>query len=764
KSIDANEPLTSFSPGQYDFSTRFQIPQKLYGREIETTQLLNYFDQATKGGSANCFVTGFSGVGKSALVHEIYRPVTQHRGTFVEGKFDQYQRNIPYQAFTLAFKNFVRQILGETEQRLRTWKQLLQKALGDNAGVITSLIPELELIIGKQEPPPVSGPIESQNRFNFTFIQFLRELASAEHPLVLFLDDLQSADLASIGLLKALIGSAVAHFYFIGAYRDNEVTAEHPLRATLNELHKENILLHNIQLLGLNEKSLNALLSDTLECEETETGSLAIIVNKKTDGNPYFVNEFLKSLYEEELIWREPDQPRWRWDEPGIEQKSATENVVQFLTRRINAYSVGTLDLMKYASCIGNNFSASVLEGVTGNSVVYIHQHLEMMAAQGYLVPTGVQEIVTEGNQTLSVFPSYKFVHDRFQQAIYSLIDEEERIKIHYELGNYFFSKREGLSIDVFDIVNHLNQVGSVIRDPKEKWRLCQLNYEAGLKARDSSAWSAANQYFNSAMSLLPMNAWEQHYDFTFNLVLERAMAEFLNHNVIEAEQLMDGLVSKARTNYEKAKVLSQKTVLYTVIGKNKEAVSVSKRCLRLLKIRIPHSPIAMKAGILVQLLKVKWMLRRKSPSWLLSLREVKSEEGKLIFRTISNSTTPAYFYDRDYFALLQLIGTNYSIKIGNSEYSAFCYACYGILEIALFRNYSFAQKLLGVLFKLNDQYYSVSERSRMLSPVSSGISHWIEPLPATLKYFHEGYANAMESGDLWYAGNSMVNRFATQL
>jgi predicted ATPase/class 3 adenylate cyclase len=764
KSLEANEPLVSFSPGQNDFSIQFQIPQKLFGREIETAQLLNYFDQATKGRSANCFVTGFSGVGKSTLVHEIYQPITQHRGIFIEGKFDQYQRNIPYQAFSLAFKNFARQLLGETEQRLNNWKKLLLRSLGDNAGVITSLIPELELIIGKQEPPSVLGPIESQNRFNFTFIQFLKELASPEHPLVLFLDDLQSADLASIGLLKALISSTVSHFYFIGAYRDNEVTSEHPLQATLNELYKENIIVRSIQLLGLSEKSLNELVSDTLSRDSAETQHLSSIVNKKTDGNPYFVNEFLKSLYEEELIWRDEDKPGWQWDEAGIEQRSATENVVQFLTRRINAYSIGTLDLMKYASCIGNNFSASVLQGVTRNSLPNIHQHLEMMAAQGYLLPTGVKEIITEGDQTLSVFPSYKFVHDRFQQAVYSLIDEEERIQIHYKLGNYFISESARLSLDVFEIVNHLNQAVSIIESPREKWQLCELNYEAGLKARDSSAWSAANQYFRSAVSLLPIDAWDQQYAFTFNLVLERARAEFLNQNIMEAEQLMDGLVLKARTNFEKAKVLNQKTVLYTVIGKNKEAVDVSKQCLRLLNIRIPRSSLGTRVGILFQLLKVKRRFRKKSPSWLLSLPGVRSEQGKLIFRTISNSTNPAYFYDREYWTILQLIGTNYSIKTGNSEYSAFCYACYGILEIALFRNYSFAQKLRDVLFKLNDQYYSVSERCRMLSPVSSGISHWIEPLPDTLKYFHEGYANAMESGDLWYAGSIMVNRFVTQL
>jgi len=764
RALDKNEPVLSFDLGARDFSNRFQIPQKLYGREREVDQLLHLFDSAADGGSETCCVTGFSGVGKSTLIHEIYRPVTERRGIFIEGKFDQYQRNIPYQAFSVAFRSFVQQLLGDTEKGLNDWRHFIQDALGDNAGVITALIPEFEMIIGKQESPPSVGPVESQNRFNFTFIQFLRELASADHPLVLFLDDLQSADLASLSLLKALISASLSHFYFIGAYRDNEVSSEHPMQVTLNELTKEKIRLHNIQLIGLNEKSVNELVSDTLGRKHSETTSLSAIVDKKTDGNPYFINEFLKSLYEEELIRWDAEDLKWQWDETDIAQKSATENVVQFLTRRITAYPTETLELMMCASCIGNSFSASVLKGVMGKPLASISQQLDMMVSQGYLSPAGTREIKTEEQQTFSVFPEYRFVHDRFQQTVYSLIGEERRVHIHYRIGNYFLELREAGMVDAFDVVNHLNQSEKLVIGIEEKWQLCQLNYEAGLKAKNASAWNAANQYFNLAMSLMPLDAWDKHYDFTFNVVLERAQAEFLNHKVMEAEQLMDALLSKAHSNFDKAKVLSQKTVLYTVIGKNKEAVDVSKQCLGLLKIRVPRSPMGLKLGILTGLLKARWKLRGKHPSWLLSLPSLKSEHGKLIFRTISNSTNPAYFHDREYWAFLQLTGTNYSIKNGNCEYSAFCYACYAILANALFRKYRYAYEFCDVLLKMNDQYFSSSERSRLLSPVSSGISHWILPLPATLKYFHEGYTNAMESGDLWYAGNIMVNRFVTQL
>ncbi|MGI0495591.1 ATP-binding protein, partial [Alkalinema pantanalense CENA528] len=389
--------IPEFSLGQRDISDRFTIPEKLYGRETEVQTLLDAFDrvaspvenQVTQGSSELMLVAGFSGIGKTAVIHEVHKPITRQNGYFIKGKFDQFNRNIPFSAFVQAFRDLVAQLLSESDAQLHTWKTQILEALGENAQVIVDLIPELDRILGPHPPAPELSGTAAQNRFNFLFQRFIQVFTTADHPLVIFIDDLQWADSASLNLIRVLMAEAQTDYLLLlGAYRDNEVFAAHPLMFTLDDLAKAGAAIHTLTLQPLSDQSLNQLVAETLQTTEAVAQPLTELVMQKTQGNPFFATQFLKALHQDQLITFDHDAGHWQCEIGRVRDAALTEDVVEFMAVQLQKLPVATQDILKLAACIGAQFDLETLAIVAEQSKTAVAATLWQALHEGLIIPT----------------------------------------------------------------------------------------------------------------------------------------------------------------------------------------------------------------------------------------------------------------------------------------------------------------------------------------------------------------------------------------
>ncbi len=484
-----NGRVEPFALGQRDNSDRFLIPQKLYGRGTEMEELLRAFDGACEGPAAMMLVAGYSGIGKTSLIQELYRPIVRQRGYFIAGKFDQIVRNVPHGALIQAFRSLLQQLLTESEDRLERWRTRLSEALGANAGVLAEVIPEIELILGKQQPPPPVAPAEAQNRFQLAFQKFVGALARREHPLVVFLDDLQWSDPATLSLLGPLLTSEHVEFLFlIGAYRENEVEPSHPLKRTLATLESAGVRLHRLVLGPLRLPDLGLLIQDTLRREPADVEPLAALVLRKTDGNPFFVLQFLKSLSQEKLLEFDDAQGCWVFRMEEIARAATTDNVIDLMTRKIQRLPAKTQRTLTLAACIGNRFDTDTLATVSEQSVDAAAEDVAQALEQGLIVAAP------------SASATCEFLHDRVQQAAYALIPEERKQIVHLAVGRLLRQRWDPANAGerLFDLVHHLNLGRDLITDDAERLDLARLDLAAGRKAKSSTAHDAALGYFHA--------------------------------------------------------------------------------------------------------------------------------------------------------------------------------------------------------------------------------------------------------------------------
>jgi len=767
--LQRGDQIKRFTLAEYDQSDRFQIHEKLYGRASEISSLLAAFERVSQGASEMMLVAGLPGIGKSALVNEMHKPITQQRGYFATGKFDQLQRNIPYSGLIHAFEDLIRQILSESEEQITIWSQTLRRALGANGQIIIDVMPEVELIVGKQEPVPELGATEAQNRFNLVFQEFINVFTRKEHPFVIFLDDVQWADLASLRLIQLMMTNLERHsFFLIAAYRDNEVKEAHPLRLTLDEIEKAGTSINEISLAPLQLAHIEELICDATGCSTQQSTALAELLLAKTHGNPFFLTQFLTSLVEEQLLCFDATSRVWQWDVGQIQQMQITDNVVEFMADKIKKLSAKTQDALQLAACIGHQFDLGTLSVLHKRSEAETAADLWQAVQEGLILPIGDAYKLIGNYEPASgeeLLVAYRFLHDRVQQAAYSLIAEERKKELHLDIGRLML-QRFGKEEQIFEIVNQLNLGRQGISIPKEKAQLIRLNLLAGQKAKMAMAYQTALSYFMVGIELLPsqlsslfpsdQGSWHNQYELTLALHVEAAEAAYLSTDMQQSERLVELVIAEARTLLDKVKVYEIRIQSYIAQNKMVAAIDTAREVLKLLGAPLPRKPN--RISILTGFVRTKFVLGRKRIKHLRTLPAMADPHKLAAMRILMTTTAPAYFSSPNLLALIVFKMVQLSVKYGNSAYSAYGYNTYGVLLCARFGDINAGYKFGRFGLELLDTFNAEYIKSKVYMVFYNSVKPWKDDSREAIPYFLEGYQIGLETGDLEYAAfNAMI-------
>ncbi|MFB2968579.1 AAA family ATPase [Aerosakkonema sp. BLCC-F183] len=758
--LQTNGFISSFPLASQDISDKFQIPQKLYGREREVETLLAAFErvsgteqlttdngQRTSNKIEMMLVTGYSGIGKSVLVQEIHKPITEKRGYFISGKFDQFQRNVPYSAVVSALEGLVRQILTESDDRLKLWRQKLEAALGSNGQVIIDVIPEVELIVGKQPAVPELGPQESQNRFNLVFQNFIRTFCLKEHPLVIFLDDLQWADAASLKFIELMMTEVELQYLFsIGAYRDNEVNPSHPLMITIDELQKKGATVNFISLTPLNMQQIGELIADTLHSDTQSVKPLAKLVDRKTEGNPFFVNEFLKTLHAENLLNFNLRSRSWQWNINQIEAVDITDNVVELMIGKLKKLPDATQQVLRLAACVGASFDLNTLSIICEKSPAEVFQNL-IPAVQSALILAA-----SEWDYQLLI-QNYQFLHDRVQQAAYALINDEQKQAVHLQIGRLLLqnTQPQDLGEKIFEIVDHLDLGVALVSTQTERNEIARLNLIAGEKAKAATAYEAGLKYLTVGMDILDKNRWADQYELSLALHKERAEVEYLSGNFERSEKLFTITLKRAKSNFNKLEIYRIYMNLCMTQGKFIQAVSLGLDGLRSVGIDVPNSQAELLNVISAESEQVAAKLQKRNMESLLDDRECQDDEKRLCMNLIVDLWAAAYLMgDRNWSDWCSFKIVNFTLTYGVVGASAFGYILYGFILAARCQYplaYQFGQLGFRLINKLNIR--------TLFGKVTNIFAHTIGPYQVHLRNNVDLYALStiacLECGDLIY-------------
>ncbi|MFQ4138517.1 PAS domain S-box protein [Nodosilinea sp. PGN35] len=767
--------INAISLGLQDVSEQFYIPQKLYGREAEIEALLMAFDRVVgnegvgewgSGGAEEditlpphremMLVSGYAGIGKTALVQELHKPITANQGYFISGKFDQFGRNIPYSAIVNALQKLVQQLLSEPDEQVEVWRSRLLTALGSNGQIIIDVIPEVELIIGKQSPVPEVGATEAQNRFNLTFQRFVRAFCAKEHPLVIFLDDLQWIDSATLKLIELiLLDEQIRYLFLIGAYRDNELTPTHPLVLTLERMRNQGAVLQKIILTPLTLEPLSQLIAETLHCNLGSVRSLAQVVLRKTEGNPFFVGEFLKLLHSENLLTFDAQQLSWQWNIAEIEAQDITDNVVELLLRQLQKLPEATQQVLSIAACVGSEFDLETLvfsaernsEGIVcGKSPKAIFQDLLEAIQAGLIQP------LSDLDEDLLV-QEYKFLHDRVQQAAYALIDESKKQVVHLQIGRNLLEKTspEQRSDRLFTIVDHLDQGTEFVTAQSERTEIARLNLMAGQKAKAAMAYEVAFKYCTTGLQLLDTESWQSKYNLTLALYSEAAETAYLQGRFDEMEQLVEVVLNRAETVVDKVQVYDSRIQGYLSQGNLKEALKIGLEVLKLLGVILPENPseVDVRGGLEETVAR----LAEQKIEDLVNLPEMIAPEPLAAMSILANTGAAAFIVSPALFMLITCKTVNLSINYGNAIWSPLYYAGYGFVLCGVVQDielgYKFGQLALSLAERLNTK----KGKAKALQLFSDHVMQWKVHLKETIPLLVEAYQEGVETGDFETAG-----------
>jgi predicted ATPase/signal transduction histidine kinase len=730
--------IDPFPLGTRDVPDRLLISERLYGREREIKTLLASFDRVVAHGTPELvLVSGYSGIGKSSLVNELHKALVPSRGLYASGKFDQYKRDIPYATLAQSLQSLVRSLLSRSEVELGRWRDSFSEALGSNGQLIVNLVPELELIIGKQPPVPDLPPQDAKNRFQTIFRRFLGVFARKEHPLALFLDDLQWLDIATLDLLEHLVThSELRYLLLVGAYRDNEVGQSHPLLRTLEVIRNANAIVREIVLAPLELEDIGRLVADALHCEPERARPLAQLVQEKTGGNPFFAIQFLTALAEEGLLAFDSAATVWAWDINRIHAKNYADNVVDLMVRKLRRLSITTQDALKHLACLGSMAEIGTLNIVCQQTGEAMHPALWEAVGAGLIVHQG---------------DSCKFLHDRIQQAAYSLIPEEHRAEVHVRLGRLLLASRtvEELTDQLFEVTNQFNRGAALLVDRTEKTVVATLNLRTGRKVKASAAYASARTYFAAGIALLDEGDWGSRHELTFRLSLELADCELLSGNFEKAEQLIGELLTRAASKVEQASVYQVNVLLHTVKSENPQAVASALTCLHLFGIDLPAHP---KLEHVEAEYEAVWQTLEGRPTEsLLDLPLMTDPELQAAMQLLSVLSPPAYFTDFHLFCSIACRMVKISMQHGISDASTLGFALLGFISGPVFHRYREGSRFAKLACDLVEKHCFIANQPKVYHAMGT-VAFWTQPIGTAIDFMRATFRTAVETGDLTFA------------
>jgi PAS domain S-box-containing protein len=761
--------VANFELASQDISGKFQIPQKLYGREREIETLLAAFDRVANPFIASdnaklanvemMLVTGYSGIGKSTLIREIYRPITQRQGYFIAGKFDQFQRNIPYSAIAQAFRSLVRQLLGESEVQLARWRAQLVTALGVHGQMVIDIIPEVELIIGAQPVGQQLALTETQNLFNSVFQNFVRVFCQAEHPLAIFLDDLQWADSASIKAIELMIqADGLQHLLLIGAYRDGEVSPIHPFQIAIDRLITAGAKIEWLVLDPLNLDEITESIADTLTQPQSTVRPLAELVMGKTQGNPFFVDEFLEALERDRLLVFDRHHQRWQWNLREIDRREIASNVVELTISKLKTLPPSTQSVLQLAACVGNSFDLHTLAIIAEQAPEVVFANLVPAIDRGVIEPTSKLEAVgAAAIDSQLLILNYKFRHDRLQQAAYTLIDEQHKQRIHLQIGRLLLKNTPPAQIaeKLFDLLTHLDRAWDLIETDEEKLSLIKLNVAAGIKAKDATAYASASEYLHIGRNLFDSYPPQLDEQLFFRLHQELATVEYLNGNFDRAKESIDLALAQARSPLDRAALYRLLIVLYTTSSQYLAAIAAGRQGLRSIGIELPETDL--QTAISSEIAQIDAKLHGKAiESWIDAPELVLTDRTAAIEILVAMDLA-TYISHPQLFTFVTVKQVNLCLEHGNLSTVVKFYADYGIVRNHIFGDYQAAYEFGLLALNLSEKNQNHGQKCTVSVILGYWLSCWMKPLRSCEEILIDGYQAGLRSGELQFAGYNLA-------
>ncbi len=743
--------IDPFPLGEDDSSDRLMIPEKLYGREREIDALLGAFDRVLAHGAPELvLVSGYSGIGKSAVVNELHKSLVPPRALFASGKFDQYKRDIPYATLAQAFESLIHPLLSKSEGQLRIWRDALHEALDPNGSLIVELVPSLKHIIGEQPPVPELPPEEAKGRFLLIFRRFISVFATSQHPLALFLDDLQWLDAATLDLLEDLLSQTdVKHLLLIGAYRDNEVNPTHPLMRKLDAMRRAGSLLRDIVLTPLGREDLEQLLADSLRCELDRAVPLAQLIHDKTAGNPFFAIQFISTLADEGLLIFDHNEAQWSWDLNRIQAKNYTDNVVDLMVRKLKRLPVETQAALQQFACMGNSSEFDMLQMVYEGSIEEVHDHLWDAVRAGLVFRSET---------------SYRFLHDRVQEAAYSLIPKELRAEAHLRIGNLLAENTpaEKLEDVIFEIVNQLNRGSHLIASVDERERVAELNLIAGRRAKSSTAYASALKYLRACSAVLPDTTWEQNYRLIFSIEFLTAECELLTANMVASESRLSMLSRRAKNRHDFAIVTRLQLTLYTTLDQSDRAVDVFLKYLRRTGTNWTRHPTH--DEVLHEYNRIGALVGKRSIEQLVDLPFMTDTDVLDMLDVFTEIVTPALYYDENLSSLVVCRMVNLSLEYGNHDGSCFGYVWFGVIAGPRFNNYKDGFRFGQLGFDLVEKRGLTRYQARTYMSFGNFVVPWTKHVATGRELVRRAFDAAYRIGDLTFAAYSLAELIKNSL
>lgn len=735
--------VNNFELATHDRSARFQMPERIYGRDAEVRILHEHFARASYGAVEVLLVAGESGVGKSLLVKEVQTPLLQGQGSFIEGKFDQYQRETPYSALIEAFEDLVQQLIVKGDHaRL---KRRLSASLGANLGVITDVIPGLKELVGNVAAVPEVGAVEARNRFTLAFQQFVWVLANRDHPIVLFLDDLQWADQASLDLIQAILTDTQGHyFYFVGCYRDNEIGPDHEMAAVFDAIEKVN-RVERLTLGPLDENTIREILLDTFVERSDGANQLAEILMKKTGGNPFFLNEFLRTLHESGHLVFDEKLSEWTWNAAVIAAMETTDNVSDLTAARLERLPADTMEVILLAACIGSQVSDAQLANKMHLDRIELRRRLEPALREGVL-------LLTEEAQFGST--RYSFSHDRVRHAAYSQMSEPEQWEMHLRIGRHLMQE---LSADeknrrLFDIADQLNTGRNGITDRDDQIALARLNMDASKRAKSSAAFGTALRHVQIAMELMGEDLWRADREFARDLYLERGECEFLNGHFDEADRYLGYLIENAEDPMDAHAAYNVLIAATNARGQFAKSIAIGIEALDKLGITFPKNEDEIGQAIGAELGQIQQHLQNIEIDSLIDLPEMTDPKLAAAVQLLVSMTSTSFIGGPELYPLIVAKQINLSIEHGNAPASSVAYSSYGVLNSPgglsdIDTSYAFGDLAL----RMSDRQAIRENAVNVDFVFGTFISHWRNHLSESVTYLARAFAAALEAGNFEY-------------